>query len=110
MSEFKINAFMADIKIKTGIDIRISSRKRENFYSRVVFFKIIKEKNPKLQLVKMGETVGLHHTAVIYSLKSYEHLKSYSDFNKIENEIRSIDFDYNTTSKLYCNPISYYNE
>jgi len=107
MSEMEIYFFIRKIMNETGIDVSIASRKRETFYTRVVFFKIIKEINPKIGLIKLAKMVGKNHTAVIYSLNSYELLKKYSDFREIESKIRAISVPKIIVNGIYCNPIVY---
>lgn len=109
MSEYQMYNLIKDIERETGIDISLNIRKRENFYSRVVFFKIIKEKNPKMTLTKMGNAVKLHHTAVVYSLNAYKYLKEYSDFKEIEKKIRSLLFTKSESGIIYCNQMIYSN-
>lgn len=107
MSEVEMNLFIRKITKETGIDVSIISRKRENFYTRVVFLKIVREKNPRITLAKMGKLVWINHTAVIYSLNSYEFLKNYSDFREIESKIRAISVPKIIINSIYCNPVVY---
>lgn len=107
MLDYEILNFIREIKDNTGIDIRIRTNKRENFYSRILFFTIVKKANPRITLSKMGGFVGLHHTTVIYSLKTYEIVKNYPDFKKIEREIRAIKLYKSNNSKIFCNPTYY---
>ena len=109
MSDYEMNALKTSINKSIGIDISDRCRKRENFYSRVMFFRIIKEKSSNTQLQRMANTVGINHAAVIYSLKAYENLKNYPDFKEIEREIRAIVFDKGIEKGIFCNPITYNN-
>lgn len=109
MSDYEMNALKNTINKSIGIDISDRCRKRKISYSRVVFFRIIKEESPDTQLERMAKTIGITHAAVIYSLKAYENLKNYPDFKEIEREIRAIVFDKGIEKGIFCNQITYNN-
>jgi len=80
MKEYEVISMIKDIQRETGIDIRVKCRKRENFYSRVVVFKVLKERKSIVSLEKIGLIVNTNHTAVMHTMKAYENLKNYPDF------------------------------
>lgn len=110
MTDYEMNKIIVDIHRNMGLNINSKCRKREVFYSRVVYFAIIKEKSPYISLNKMGKSVGLCHSSVIYSLKAYNHLKKYIDFKDIEQDIRMIVEKYSSVPDVYCKPMVYLNE
>lgn len=110
MLEYEILNLIRRIEEETGIDIRVRTNKRESFYSRIMFFMIVKKASPRITLTKMGSYVGIHHSTVIHSLKTYEIVKRYPDFREIERAITGIKLYKQSTNKIYCNHITYPNE
>jgi hypothetical protein len=110
MQEYEIHSLIKKIEEETGIDVRVKTNKREIFYSRIVFFKIIRKANPRITLTKMGSYVGKEHSSVIHSLKTYEMVKRYPDFKEIESAIMSIKLYKQSKNMIYCKHITYPNE
>lgn len=109
MKEYEVISMIKDIQRETGIDIRVKCRKRENFYSRVVVFRVLKERKSILSLEKIGLIVNTNHTAVMHTMKAYENLKNYPDFKEIERNIRNIIRERKVSTQIYCNQIPYPN-
>lgn len=110
MQEYEIHSLIKKIEEETGIDIRVRTNKRESFYSRIIFFRIVRKSSPRITLTKMGSYVGIHHSTVIHSLKTYEVVKRYPDFKEIESAITSIKLYKQSKNMIYCNHITYPNE
>ena len=110
MPEFEILNIIREIKSGTGIDITEKCRKREVHYTRVVFFKMVRDKKPQIPLAKLGKMVGLHHTSLVYALQSYENLRNYPDFMEIEQRIKAIIDKKYAHMGIYCNTIPYLHE
>lgn len=110
MQEYEIHSLIKKIEEETGIDIRVKTNKRESFYSRIVFFRIVQKASPKITLSKLGSYVGKDHSTVIHSLKTYETVKRYDDFKEIEQVITGIKLYKQSINKIYCNRITYPNE
>lgn len=110
MLEYGIESLIKSIEGETGINIRIKTNKRESFYAKMIFFLILRKMNPKITLAKMASYVGLDHSSVVYSLKTYKTVKGYPDFKELENAITAIKIQKLSTNNIYCNHITYPNE
>lgn len=61
-------------------------RHREKNYQRIILAAILRDQG--LPLSTIGKMMKRHHATIINMMKNYEWLKNYSDFRKLEENIK----------------------
>lgn len=61
-------------------------RHREKNYQRIILAAILREENTSFEAI--GKMMQRNHATIINMMKNYEYLKNYSDFRKLEADIK----------------------
>lgn len=67
-------------------DLHKPDRHREKNYARIILASILREENTPYEYI--GKMMHRNHATIINMMKNYEWLKNYSDFRKLEAEIK----------------------
>ena len=98
-----------EIEFETGINLSLNCRKRENVYTRAIYFRIAKDlTNASLALI--GRTVNRDHASVIHGLKIFENIIKVYEQDLMEL-YKKINLKYNKKEMGgYIDPLDYFRE
>lgn len=82
-----INEHLKSIILQeSGVNVEDKTRKREVVELRALYFKLLRDLDPRLTFDRMGKTVGVHHATVIHSLNNYDIYEKYNDALRVYKE------------------------
>lgn len=98
-----------EIEFETGIDLVRQSRKRENVYTRAIYFRIAKDLT-NASLASIGRTVKRDHATVIHGLKIFDNIITVYEEDLMEL-YKKINLKYNKKEVgRYNDPLDHFRE
>ena len=98
-----------EIEFETGIDLVRQSRKRENVYTRAIYFRIAKDLT-NASLASIGRTVKRDHATVIHGLKIFDNIITVYEEDLMEL-YKKINLKYNKKEiGRYNDPLDHFRE